>query len=68
MRVLMVTPRFLPSTGGVETHVAEVARRLAKAGHDVTVLTTDVSGQLPAADRWNDVEIRRVRAWPRKAD
>jgi glycosyltransferase involved in cell wall biosynthesis len=68
LRVLMVTPRFLPSTGGVETHVAEVARRLAKAGHDVTVLTTDVSGQLPAADRWNDVEIRRVRAWPRKAD
>ena len=64
----MVTPRFLPSTGGVETHVAEVARRLATAGHNMTVLTTDVSGQLPAADRWTDVEIRRVPAWPRKAD
>jgi glycosyltransferase involved in cell wall biosynthesis len=54
--------------GGVETHVAEVARRLARTGHDVTVLTTDVSGRLPAVDRWNGVEIRRVRAWPRKAD
>jgi glycosyltransferase involved in cell wall biosynthesis len=48
--------------------VAEVARRLAKTGHEVTVLTTDVSRRLPAADRWNDVEIRRVPAWPRKAD
>jgi glycosyltransferase involved in cell wall biosynthesis len=68
LRVLMVTPRFLPSAGGVETHVSEVARRLAEAKHDVTVLTTDVSRRLPAADRWNGVEIRRVPAWPRKTD
>lgn len=64
----MVTPKFLPSTGGVETHVAEVARRLGRTGHDVTVLTTDVTGRLPAVERWNDVEIRRVRAWPRRSD
>jgi glycosyltransferase involved in cell wall biosynthesis len=64
----MVTPRFLPSTGGVETHVAEVARRLVDTGHEVTVLTTDLSGRLPAAEPWHDAEIRRVRAWPRRAD
>ncbi len=68
MRIVMVTPRFLPSTGGVETHVAAVSERLARAGHDVTVLTTDVSGRLPAAERWHGVEIRRVRAWPPRAD
>ena len=64
----MVTPRFPPSTGGVETHVSEVSRRLASAGHEVTVLTTDLSGRLPAAERRQGVEIRRVRAWPQGAD
>ena len=68
MRVLMVTPRFLPDTGGVETHVAEVSRRVAAGGHRVRVLTTDLSGRLPAAEVVDDVEVRRVRAWPRGAD
>ena len=65
MKVLMVTPRFLPYTGGVELHVAEVARRVAERGHRVTVLSTDPSGELPAAEQWNGVELLRVRAWPR---
>src|SRR6516225_1168885 len=68
VRVLMVTPRFLPDTGGVETHVAEVSRRVAAGGHRVRVLTTDLSGRLPAAEVVDDVEVRRVRAWPRGAD
>ena len=68
MRVLMVTPRFLPDTGGVETHVAEVSRRVAAGGHRVRVLTTDLSGRRPAAEVVDDVEVRRVRAWPRGAD
>ena len=32
MRLLMVTPRYFPLMGGVETHVHEVARRLARRG------------------------------------
>ena len=32
MRLLMVTPRYFPMMGGVETHVYEVARRLARRG------------------------------------
>ena len=47
LRVLMVTPRFFPFMGGVENHVYEVARRLARQNVDITVLTTDTSGQLP---------------------
>lgn len=68
MRVLMVTPRYFPLMGGIETHVHEVAQRLAAAGVDVTVLTTDPSGKLPAREEVAQVTIRRVRAWPANKD
>ena len=35
----MVCVKYLPLSGGTELHVAEVTRRLAALGHDVTVLT-----------------------------
>lgn len=68
LRVLFVTPRYYPYTGGVETHVAQVARRLSKAGAIITVLTTDRSGTLPPEEQIEGVTIRRVRAWPRQGD
>jgi glycosyltransferase involved in cell wall biosynthesis len=54
--------------GGLETHVYEVARRLARVGVEVTVLTTDVSGRLPAVEKVDGVQIHRVRAWPANKD
>lgn len=68
LRVLLVAARSLPYMGGVELHVAEVARRLAAAGVDTTVLSTDVSGELPPAETVDGVAIRRVRAYPRRRD
>ncbi len=68
LRVLLVTPRYFPYIGGVETHVYEVARRLVRAGVDVTVLTTDPGGQLPTVEQSEGVKIQRVRAWPAKRD
>lgn len=38
-RVCLVTPRFAPYVGGVETHVEQLARQLAAAGGVVEVLT-----------------------------
>lgn len=67
-RVLMVTPRYFPAVGGVETHVDQVARRLVAAGAAVTVLTTDPSGRLPRHEQRADVRIERVRAWPARRD
>ncbi len=69
LRVLMVTPLYLPSIGGIERGVAEVTRRLA-AAEDVTVriVTTDRGGALPALERDGAVEVRRVPAYPRRAD
>ena len=68
LRVLLVTPRYFPYMGGVENHVYQVARRLAYAGVDVTVLSTDPSGRLPANEQIEGVKIQRVRAWPAKRD
>lgn len=68
LRVLMVTPRYFPFVGGVENHVYQVARRLAHAGTEVTVLTTDPSGHLAAHEEVAGVKIQRVRAWPAERD
>ena len=67
-RLLVVTARFTPDVGGVETHVAEVAPRLVDRGFDVTILTTDRTGERPALERVAGVEIVRVRAYPSSRD
>ena len=68
LRLLMVTPRYLPFMGGVENHVYEVAQRLARNGVNMTVLTTDPSGQLLCDELSEGIRIRRVRAWPAHRD
>lgn len=64
----MVTARFWPDVGGVETHVAEVAPRLLEHGFDVSILTTDLHGLRPETERFGDVPVRRVRAYPASRD
>lgn len=68
LRVLLVTPRFQPFTGGVETHVREIARRLRERGVEPTVLTTDPSGTLPPVEDMTSFTVLRVRAYPKHAD
>lgn len=68
LRVLMVTPRYFPLIGGVETHVDQVARRLVQSGASVTVLTTDPGGKLALHEERDGVTIERVRAWPAERD
>lgn len=68
LRLLLVAARYVPYVGGLETHVYEVGRRLASAGIEVTVLTTDVSGTLPRVEKFEGKQIRRVRAWPANKD
>jgi hypothetical protein len=67
MRVLVVTPRYVPQMGGVENHVREVARRLRERA-DITILTTDNSGALSPTESIDGVPVMRVRAWPRGSD
>jgi glycosyltransferase involved in cell wall biosynthesis len=68
LRVAMVTASALPRMGGIETHVHEVSARLGAAGLDVTVLTTDPSGELPREESLPGYRVRRWRAYPRSRD
>jgi glycosyltransferase involved in cell wall biosynthesis len=67
-RIVMVSANAYPVMGGVETHVYEIAPRIARCGFDVTVLTTDRSGKLARHDRFSDVPVTRVRARPAGRD
>lgn len=71
LNVLMVTPRYFPYVGGIETHVHEVGLRLAARGVQVTLLTT-VADQhrlhLPRKEVIEGIEVIRVRAWPAQGD
>ncbi len=65
----MVCARYVPFIGGIETHVHEVARRLAAdGGFAVTVLTTDRTRHLPRLESANGLTVVRVPAWPARRD
>src|SRR3989442_11457031 len=69
--VLMVTARYFPCMGGIETHVYEVGRRFAARGIGVTILTTAPHTSvtpLPKEEEIEGVRIIRVRAWPPQRD
>ncbi|HEX8417245.1 MAG TPA: glycosyltransferase family 4 protein [Methylobacterium sp.] len=64
----MVAARAFPFSGGIETHIHEVGRRMAERGHRVDVLTADPTGRLPATESVGGVAITRVRSWPEHRD
>ncbi|RWX08117.1 glycosyltransferase family 1 protein [Rhizobium leguminosarum] len=68
MRILMLSARYLPFAGGTETHVSEVATRLVRKGHTVTVLTGNPDGLLPAAETRDGVQIVRLKTFPSGRD
>ncbi len=71
LRVLMVTARFFPFMGGIETHVYEVGRRLVQDGVEVTVLTTGLRTTSETLPREVDIEgmhVLRVHSWPEERD
>ena len=59
MRIAMVTAHYAPFAGGVESHVEEIARRLAGRGETVEVLTHHDDPGLPAAEVRDGVLVRR---------
>ncbi|WP_084152092.1 glycosyltransferase family 4 protein [Nocardioides halotolerans] len=67
-KVGMITTRAQPEIGGIESHVAEVAGRIAARGYDLEVLTTDRSGRLPRRERVDGYTVRRFRAFPAGRD
>jgi glycosyltransferase involved in cell wall biosynthesis len=57
-RILFVTPSFAPFLGGAATFAEVMARRLAAAGHGVSVLTTNAVQQ---TDFWQKPDAARSR-------
>lgn len=62
MHVLFVTHRYPPHTGGVETHVQEIARRLADSGHGITVFSADAGPDVTSKHMDNGIRVRRFRS------
>ncbi len=72
MRIAELATRFPPGPGGVERHVEEIARRFARRGDDVTVLTSDLyrefpwqrlAPDVPRTERRDGVTVRRLGVW-----
>lgn len=70
MRILHVTPHYYPSLGGSDVHIKELSERLARRGHEVTVLTANSWGlndhggkdRLSDSEVINGVNVHRFRA------
>jgi glycogen(starch) synthase len=68
MRILMAAARYFPFAGGTEMHVHEVATRLVRRGHAVSVVTANPGGVLPSHETTAGIDIIRVRSWPKSRD
>jgi glycosyltransferase involved in cell wall biosynthesis len=67
-KLLFVTPRYFPYSGGIEMHVHELAGRFTREGIEVTILTTDPSQKLPTEEQVNGFQVLRVPAYPANRD
>jgi glycosyltransferase involved in cell wall biosynthesis len=62
MKIIQVCPRFFPDIGGIETHVYEISKRLAR-DNDVYVYTTDPTGKLPKQESKDGINIFRFKSF-----
>lgn len=62
MRILQVTPRYLPSSGGIEVVVHKISSELLKKGFEVIVYSVDRTSDLPAVENINGVVVKRFTA------
>jgi len=61
MRIAIVTERFPPSLGGIEVRYFEIARRLARWGHEVHVYAIREGNQIPDKQLKNMYVHRVIR-------
>lgn len=74
MKIALVCPASLPATqfGGILFLCVDIARELAKIGHDVTIYTTDLdfannpntfNKKLPRIEENQGFKINRTHVW-----
>lgn len=61
MKIIQVAPYFQPHIGGVETHVLDISRELAKRGHEVYVFTSQYTPNLPEFETLDGIKIQRIK-------
>jgi len=57
--VCIVTSQYLPHVGGVENYVDNLSRELAKRGHEITILTSEIEN-VPSYEKKEGIEIYRL--------
>ncbi|MUW13419.1 glycosyltransferase [Halorubrum sp. CBA1125] len=62
MKILQVTPRYPPQSGGVETHVKEISEGLVEHGYEVTVISADAQKESERQERRDGVAVQRYRS------
>ncbi|MFH1541673.1 MAG: glycosyltransferase family 4 protein [bacterium] len=64
MKIAMLVPYFYPHTGGTEKYVKDLSMSLIKAGHEVTVISTNlpVEKNAPAEEMMNGFKLIRLPA------
>lgn len=60
MRILLVTARYLPHTGGLETVVHNLARQLDRDGHEIVIVTHRYPYSLPAKEVIQEIPVKRI--------
>jgi glycosyltransferase involved in cell wall biosynthesis len=63
MKILFIISRFYPFIGGFEYHAYQLAEKLAKKGHEVTVLTTDSLVKAPKTETIHGIRIIRKKSY-----
>ncbi len=60
MRILIISARYLPNRGGLETAVYETSRRMQTTGHTVEIVTNRYPKHLPAREKIKGIQVRRL--------
>jgi len=63
MRISYISPAYYPRIGSMEYMVRSVAERLAKAGHEVSVLAGEPGIGKPVEEEVNGVKVLRWLTW-----
>jgi glycosyltransferase involved in cell wall biosynthesis len=60
MKILFFARLFYPHIGGVEKHVIEIGKRLAREGHSVIVVTEQTDSNNPLKELIDNIEVYRI--------
>jgi glycosyltransferase involved in cell wall biosynthesis len=61
MKIVMLTSDYLPSIGGIASHIYELSKALIANGHQVEVWLWDRKGTVSSNDNLGDIPVNSNR-------